>query len=247
MKLTEDYSILTRTAGPADRTLVYGLHADQVADVRVGRRGSQLSLVVLIHGGFWKPAYDRHHTEAMAVALAAAGWTILTLEYRRIPGDPEAMVQDIHTALTSLPSQVPQHNGQVLLIGHSAGGHLVLWAAAALALPALRGVVALAPAADMRLAHDLQLGSGAVQGFLGSHPDHQLALDPMNLAAPVVPVTVIQGEGDQIVPFAVAQSYCRAFPQTRLVVLPETGHFALIDPQTPAWSAVVDELQKLST
>jgi acetyl esterase/lipase len=245
--LTEDYSILTRTAGPADQTLAYGQHADQVADVRLGQRGKQWPLVALIHGGFWKPAYDRHHTEAMAVALAKAGWTVLTLEYRRIPGDPDAMVHDIQTALTTLPSQVTQHNGQLLLIGHSAGGHLALWAAAALSLPALRGVVALAPAADLRLAHGLQLGSGAVQGFLGSHPDQKPALDPMNLAAPVVPVTVIQGEGDQIVPMAVSQSYCRAFPKTRLRALPEVGHFALIDPQTSAWNAVVNELQNLST
>ena len=248
--MTEDYSILTRTAGPADRTLTYGQDPDQMADVRVGQRGAQLPLVVLVHGGFWKPAYDRHHTEAMAVALATAGWAVLSLEYRRIPGDPGAMVQDITTALTVLPAQVPQHNGQLLLIGHSAGGHLVLWAAAAAVLPALpkiRGVVALAPAADLRLAHGLQLGSGAVQAFLGTHPDAQPSFDPMQLPAPAMPVTIIQGEDDQIVPLAVAQSYCRAFSKTQLHVLPGAGHFALIDPHKPAWATVVEALRKLSS
>ena len=66
----------------------------------------------------------------------------------------------------------------------------------------------------------------------------------MQLAAPTAPVTVIHGDADQIVPLAVAQSYCRAFPKTQLRVLPDVGHFALIDPQTPAWATVVDALHK---
>ena len=244
--MAEDLSILTRTATPPDQTLRYGPHPDQVADLRHGARGTLLPLVVVIHGGFWKPAYDRSHAQAMSAALAAAGWSVLTLEYRRTPGQPQDTVQDIAAALSTLVAQATPHNGDVLLIGHSAGGHLVLWAAAALAMPALRGVVALAPAADLRLAHGLQLGSGAVQSFLGTHPDDQPNLDPMNLKAPTVPVTIIQGEDDQVVPLAVAQSYCKAFPATRLVALPAVGHFALIDPFAPAWAAVLEALRALS-
>ena len=244
--MSEDLSILTRKAAPPDHTLRYGAHPDQLADFRRGTRGGQLPLVVVIHGGFWKPAYDRSHAEAMGSALALAGWSVLTLEYRRSPGQPEAMLEDITSALRSLPALVAPHNGDVTLIGHSAGGHLVLWAAATLGLPNLRGVVALAPAADLRLAHGLQLGSGAVQAFLGSPPDQKPSMDPMNLPAPTVPVTLIQGDEDQVVPPAVAQSYCKAFPATRLVALPGVGHFALIDPLTPAWTAVLDALQKLS-
>ena len=244
--MSEDYSILTRKASPADRTLRYGTHPDQVADLRHGTRGGQLPLVVLIHGGFWKPAYDRGHTEAMATALAMAGWSVLTLEYRRTPGQPEAMLQDVESALTTLPSQVKAQNGELLLLGHSAGGHLVLWAAAALALPALRGVVALAPVANLRLANGLQLGAGAVQAFLGAPPDQRPAIDPMNLPAPSVAITIIQGDEDQVVPPAVVQSYCEAFPKTRCRALPAVGHFALIDPQTPTWSVVLEELRALS-
>jgi len=52
--MSEDLSILSRTANPPDATLAYGEHADQVADIRYGARGSDLPLLVLIHGGFWK-------------------------------------------------------------------------------------------------------------------------------------------------------------------------------------------------
>ncbi len=223
--MAEDLSILTRKANPPDLTVAYGSGPDQVGDVRYGQCGAQRPLVVLIHGGFWKPKYDRAHAEAMSSALAAAGWTVLTLEYRRIPGQPDATLQDIAVALETLPTMVDQHNGKLLLMGHSAGGHLVLWAAVTCATPVLQGVVALAPAADLRLAHMLHLGDGAVRGFLGTDPDMRPDADPLQLPAP---------------------AYCAAFPKTRLVQLPDTGHFAVIDPLSSAWPTVVEELYKLS-
>ena len=68
--MEEDLSVLTRKANPPDLTVAYGSEPDQIADIRYGKRGAQLPLVVLIHGGFWKPEYDREHTEAMSSALA---------------------------------------------------------------------------------------------------------------------------------------------------------------------------------
>lgn len=247
--MSEDLSILSRTANPPDLTLSYGDHVDQVADIRYGSKGKELPLLVLIHGGFWKPEYDRAHAEVMSCALAEAGWTTLTLEYRRVSGAPDVTLEDVMSALTSLPAQVQRHNGRVILIGHSAGGHLVLWAAARcaqLGLPlALQGVVALAPAADLQMAHVLNLGDGAVLRFLGQEPKHRADVNPMSLPAPTVAVTIIQGDDDEIVPPAVAASYCAAFPATRLVSLPDCGHFALIDPVTAAWESVLRELRSL--
>ena len=190
--MIEDLSILTRKGLPPDLTIAYGSDPDQVADVRYGQRGADLPLVVLIHGGFWKPQYDRTHSEAMASALAAAGWTVLTLEYRRIPGQPNCTLQDIATALEKLPAMVEQHNGKAILVGHSAGGHLALWAAAKCIAQAnagytLHGVLGLAPAADLRLAHALHLGDGAVHTFLGTDPAARPDVDPMQLPAPTVP------------------------------------------------------------
>jgi len=244
--MAEDLSILTRKANPPDLTVAYGSGPDQVGDIRYGQRGAQLPLVMLIHGGGWKPQYDRVHAEAMSSALAAGGWTVLTLEYRRIPGKPDTTFQDITAAIETLPAMVEQHNGKLLLIGHSAGGHLVLWAAVQCATPMLQGVVALAPVADLRLAHTLHLGDGAVRGFLGTDPAERPDADPMQLPAPAVAVTIVQGGADAVVPPAVAESYCAAFPKTRLVQLPDSGHFAVIDPLSSAWSKVVDELRKLS-
>ncbi len=243
--MTEDLSILTRKASAPDQTIQYGSGPDQVADVRHGRRGAQLPMLVLIHGGFWKPQYDREHVEAMSSALAAAGWTVLTLEYRRIAGDPDATLHDIAAALAAAPAVDAPSNGKILLIGHSAGGHLALWAAAHCAAPTLQGVLALAPAADLRLAHALQLGDGAVGKFLGTDPALRPDVDPMQLPAPEVAVTIVQGSLDEVVPPAVADSYCAAFPRTSLVQLPDSGHFAVIDPSSGAWPVILNALEQL--
>lgn len=240
--MTEDLSILSRAGVAPDLTLTYGDDADQVADIRYGSRGSDLPLLVFIHGGFWKPEYDRVHAQAMSSALAQAGWTTLTLEYRRISGQPDVSLQDVKTALTVLPKQLKQHSGRVILIGHSAGGHLVLWAASQTSAIELQGVLALAPAADLQMAYAMELGEKAVERFLGVDPIHRPDVNPMHLAAPKTKVTAIQGAADEIVPPAVTLSYCTAFPNTRLVSLADCGHFALIDPQSSAWASVVEEI-----
>ena len=243
--MSEDLTVLTRSANPPDLSLTYGVSPDQVADIRYGQRGSELPLLVVIHGGFWKPEYDRAHAEAMSSALALAGWTTLTLEYRRVSGEPDVTLQDILSALENLPGRVTQHNGQLLLVGHSAGGHLALWAAARCSDLRLQGVLALAPAADLQMAHELNLGDGAVQRFLGEPPENRPDVNPMCLPAPTIAVTLLQGSEDEIVPPALAASYCAVFPQTRLVQLPSSGHFALIDQTSKAWAAVLNELAHL--
>lgn len=243
--MPEDLSILTRTANPPDATIAYGDEADQIADIRYGARGSELPLLVLIHGGFWKPEYDRAHVEVMSTALAEAGWTTLTLEYRRVSGQPDVTIQDISAAIDALPSRINRHSGKLLLVGHSAGGHLVLWAAAQNRKAPIQGVLALAPAADLDMAHSLNLGDGAVQRFLGEAPSKRPDINPMLLATPATAVTILQGIEDEIVPPALATSYCTAFSNTRLVQIADAGHFALIDPANKAWASVVFELRLL--
>lgn len=242
--MTEDLSVLSRPGAAPDASLRYGADPDQVADLRLGSRAAELPLLVFIHGGFWKPEYDRQHAAALSTALAQAGWSVLTLEYRRIPGQAYAMLDDVRAALSQLPGQISQHNGEMLVCGHSAGGHLALWVASQLS--GVRAALALAPAADLQMAHELDLGEAAVRRFLGCEPAQCRDIDPMHIAAPACPVVIVQGQQDEIVPPALAISYCAKFPQTRLVQLNECGHFALIDPLSSAWPAVIRELGRLS-
>jgi acetyl esterase/lipase len=246
MDMADDRSVLTRAARAPDEVVTYGTEPDQVADVRFGdARAEQRPLILIIHGGFWRPAYDRTHTGPMAEALAAAGWTVASAEYRRIPHDPDTMVGDVALALDLLPGRVQHHNGNVVLVGHSAGGHLVLWASSRHRTPQLLGTLALAPVADLRLAYERHLGDDAVIAFLATDPQSRADLDPRRSPSPEIPVTIVHGDQDDIVPLELSRSYVSAHRKTHLVRAHGAGHFAVIDPLSTTWPLVVEQLEKL--
>lgn len=241
----EDRSVLARPAPGPDRELRYADHPDAVVDLRAGGPGAAgRPLVVVVHGGFWRPAYDRVHVRPLTAALAGAGWTTAAVEYRRVPGRPDDTVDDVAAALALLagdPEVAGASDGRIVLVGHSAGGHLALQAAADPRTPALAGVVALAPVADLVLAEELALDGDAVRAFLGGAAADRPDLDPVRQPSPDAPVTVVHGTADDIVPPAVARSYVAAHPAARLVEV-EGGHFVVIDPAGGAWPAVLAAL-----
>ena len=242
--MIEDESVLTRVVAAPDRVVTYGDDPDQAADVWLGAGGDANPLLVIVHGGFWRPQYGRDQIAPMAVALAQAGWSVAAIGYRRVPGDPDVSVDDVRRALDVLPSRISHHDGRVLAVGHSAGGHLVLMAAVQPAT-ALCGVLALAPAADLRMAEALALGNGAAVAYLGGTADTRPDLDPCRAPAPRVPTGLLHGDADAVVPLRVSESFHRAHRDVQLERLPDTGHIALIDPLSDAWPYVVDALAAL--
>jgi acetyl esterase/lipase len=243
----DDDSVLTRRAREPDEVTTYGNDADQIADVRFGVEGaSSRPLVLIVHGGFWRPQYDRVHTGPMAEAISVAGWTVASVEYRRVPGEPEKTLQDVSDALAKLPAKVSRHNGKVVLVGHSAGGHLVLWLSSARRTPQLIGTLALAPAADLRLAHELNLGDGAAEAFIGADPRTRPDLDPALRPSPQIPTVIVQGDSDGVVPPSLVDSYSASHSAVRVVRLMGAGHYAPIDPLSTVWPTILKELRALA-
>ena len=237
----EDRSVLDRPARDPDRVWSYGADPGQVADL-YRATGPERGSVVLIHGGFWRPDYDRTHLRPMAAALADLGYLVLLPEYARRPGDPDAALSDLRLALAEAPTVLP---GQPpVVIGHSAGGHLALVLAGDPQPPAV-GVLALAPVADLADAERADLDGGAVRDFLGGAAWLRADLDPCRRDAPHVPTRVIHGMSDAIVPVRLSETYA-ARTKTPLSALAGTGHFALIDPQSDAWPTVLAEVTALA-
>lgn len=212
---SEDRSVLSREARPPDLAL-------PEADVYFGEPARPL--VMLIHGGFWRPEYDRTHLRPMAATLSDLGWPVYSIEYRRDPGNPRATVEDVRAALAAV-------NRDVIVVGHSAGGHLAL-------LMNSERTIALAPAADLTLARELDLDDGAVSAFVGDH-----GLDEFQPKTDQA--VIIHGTADEVVPISVSEAYLARQPSCRLVRLQGEGHFALIDPLSKAWPIVIDELDRL--
>lgn len=233
--------VLSRPAPEPDRTVAYGEHPDQVLEMWPrGEPGRPT--VVIVHGGFWRPRFDRVHARPMATALHDAGWPVCSLEYRRVPGDPEASVADVVAGLRVAGEHAG--DGGLVTVGHSAGGHLVLLQAVTHP-DTVRGTVALAPVADLALSERRNLGGGAVGEYLGGPASAHQHLDPARLAAPPGPVRIVHGDRDDRVPLEISESYVRTRTGPRLVAVPGAGHFALIDPLSEAWPAVVDEIRSV--
>jgi pimeloyl-ACP methyl ester carboxylesterase len=131
-------------------------------------------------------------------------------------------------------------------MGHSAGGHLCLYAGVANSTSTLIGAVALAPAADLQMAEKMKLGEGATAAFLGVSAAERADLDPARMASPTIDATIVHGLADAIVPVALAESYVAKHPATRLTKLDGCGHFAVIDPLSTAWPTVIHELRRFT-
>jgi acetyl esterase/lipase len=232
-----------------DAVVRYDDHDDALIDVHVPETANGIT-VLLLHGGFWKTAYDRTHTRTMAVALTKAGFLVATPEYRRVgpagAGGWPRTGADVRRAATRLPEllgEVGQQLGTLRVVGHSAGGHLALWLATQAAtqhLPIDR-VVALAPVCDLREAIRLGLGSDAARAFLGGidpeEADPMVLLDPR----PATDVVVVHGIEDDVVPVSLSRGLVARHPWVRLEEVPG-GHFEVIEPGSVAWPTVVSAL-----
>ncbi|WP_052390815.1 alpha/beta hydrolase family protein [Streptomyces sp. NRRL B-24484] len=251
-------------------TIAYGPHPDQVADLHLPRSGpgqAPAPLVLLLHGGLWREPYDRSGLSPLAADLASRGWAAANVEYRRVGGGggwPTTFL-DVARAADLLPAEVGRvaggavDPGRVLLLGHSAGGHLALWAGLRHRLPEgapgrsaeaprLAGVVALAPVADLHATYDLGPGGEAVADLLGGGPaqvaERYAAADPAALGKVDLPTVVVHGEQDRSVPVELARRYAETCG-ARLLTPGNCGHFDLVDPRTPAWPEVLAAMDDL--
>ncbi len=227
-------------------------------------------VVVLLHGGFWKAMYTKRLMTPLASDVTQRGWAAWNLEYRRVgsfsPGGWPATFDDVAAGIDHLGALAAIHHldlDRVVAVGHSAGGHLALWAAGRGRLPPgapgasvgvrLRGVVGLGAVSDLVRAASLGLGGGAVARLLGGGPERRperyAVADPIVLLPLGVPQALVHGDRDGAVPVALSRGYVEravaAGDRAVLAALPGVGHMELIDPDSPAWAAAVTEIERL--
>lgn len=262
-RLIRDF-LLTR-----GRSFSYGPHRSQRADLHLPRdSGSRPPLMVLIHGGSWRARYGKIVMRGLAGDLLRRGWAVWNIEYRRVGdggGWPETF-EDVAAAIDHLAElDAPFDLERVSVLGHSAGGHLALWAcsrdhlppgapghlAGPARVPAER-VIALAGVCDLAGAYRIW-GGGAARALMGGGreevPERYDTGDPIRLLPPSAPVLLVHGTLDETVSVKLSRSYERAARASGGVVeLVEIAgdagrHRAHIDPRGAAWAVVTRRLE----
>ncbi|MDL5159346.1 alpha/beta hydrolase family protein [Actinomycetospora termitidis] len=265
-----------RPGTPEPTPLRYGPDPAQYAVLHLppGAPRAPLPVVVVIHGGYWRAAYGLELGTPLAVDLTNSDVAVLNVEYRRVGaggGFPQTL-SDVAAAIDLLATEGVRTArsagreldlGKVVLLGHSAGGHLAAWAGSRTRLQAPAtgadpvvvpaGVVSQAGVLDLVAGAQQNLGGGAVVDLLGGDPVTQAAryavASPTALVPAPCPVVAVHGTADDVVPIDQSRRYVAAATaargQARLVELPGVDHFQLIDPATSAWNIIRGEVLDL--
>ncbi|MDY7099847.1 MAG: alpha/beta hydrolase [Actinomycetota bacterium] len=240
--------------------IAYGDGPSQFGELWLPDADGPSPVVVLVHGGFWRDTFGLDLMDDLAADLVATGRAVWNIEYRRV-GEPgggwPGTLDDVAAAvdhIAVLAGDHPLDPGRLAIVGHSAGGHLALWAAgrASLAADAPGGgprvvpaiAVGLAPVVDLVGAAEDGVGLGAVDALLGGAPDE--LPDHYDVATPAltgdVPVVVVRGDADIVVPDPYTLPPGALPAVVEVVDVAGADHFDLIDPGHEAWAAVVERL-----
>jgi len=183
----------------------------------------------VVHGGSWKANVNLIHSGHLCTALQELSVTTWNVEYRRV-GDPgggwPGSYEDVLAAVSFARSLPNVDQGRIVLVGHSAGGHLVLLAAARAHLP----VIAIAAVSDL-------VGWPTEQSaaFLGTaSPADASPLHALPIGARQI---LVHGTNDDVVPYSLSHRYVGAATEREddatLLMLEGAGHFEPIDPLAP--------------
>ena len=266
--------VAAQAPASAGTKIAYGTESPhQFGVLRVPEGQGPHPVALVIHGGCWGAQFDYRHIETLAERLTARGLATWVIEYRRIgnPGGgwPGTFVDIALGAdyIRELAAWYPLDAGRVVAVGHSAGGHLALWLAARSRVPAdsevsvgeplpLIGVVALAGITDLR---NYALGSGtcnaAVSDLMGGlardHGDRYRQVNPWDLLPFDLPIALVHGANDAIVPVAQSRRFAKAQTEAGIPVsmdlIGRAGHFDVVAPFAPAWATVERRILELTT
>ena len=255
------------TAKP-DARLRYGDQASQIVDLWLPAGPGPHPVVIMLHGGCWiESVASLNLQDFVAADLRAHGVAVWNVEYRRLGeagGGYPGTFQDVATAVDLLGKDAAKYHlklDHVVAVGHSAGGHLGLWAAARRNLAKssplwsahpqrIDAVVAIGELGDL---HDDPpvvaggCGGDTVAKLVGpptaQHPDVYADTSPDLLEPSPAREILIHGAADTTISPPRAGEDYRASAERRggkpeLIVIPGANHFDLITPETDAWAKV---------
>jgi acetyl esterase/lipase len=242
------------------RSYRYGPERSQRGDLYLPRGAGPHPVMAVLHGGSWQKRYGKLVMRGVGADLVRRGWAVWNIEYRRLGegGGWPATFEDVGRAIDHLARlDAPLDLDGVSVLGHSAGGHLALWAAGRHRLPEgapgaapaieIKRAIGQAPVSDLAGAYR-QWHGGAARALMGGSPEdfpERYSIgDPLELVPLGMPTLLVHGVRDVTVSIAVSRRYAeRSLERGGSVELVEIegeagAHRAHIDPRGEAWAAV---------
>lgn len=236
----------------------YGADSLQWGVLRLPEGPGPFPVLVMMHGGCWVGLHRAGHVEPLVEALTARGWATWNLSHRNANdagGGWFGTFEDVGAGidfLRVLAGNHPIDTTRVVTMGHSAGGHLALWAA--MREPAshplrLAGAVSLGGIPDLH-AHAVQdpnpCGDGVDQ-LLGGRPEEQpdryAAVSPAAHLPLGVPQLFLHGRHDYVVPWQQIEAYAEAASDAgddvTVRFFEDASHFEVIAPRSAVWQASI--------
>ena len=233
----------------ATQTIRYGEDPSQFAELTLPT-ATPRGVVVVIHGGFWKAAYDLSLGRPLAADLVEKGWAALNIEYRRvgIGGGVPSTLDDVRAAIATLDGRgldltAGRHPGPLGRRPPRGVGRVTR------STPVTH-VISQAGVLDLVAADREGLGSGAVAALLG-HPagPADAEADPRQQLPLDVPVWCVHATDDDTVPVSQSREYVAAATAAgaRAELIEVAGdHFVVIDPGHDAWRRTVEILDGIA-
>lgn len=230
--------LTARPVPQADTSFAYGPHASNRIDLYLPESGDAAVTAVILHGGCWLNQFDRRYMSHLARELASRGIAAAVAGYRRIGdegGGWPGTGQDVALAFDHVARLPDVAGDRILVVGHSAGGHLALWLGGE--RDRIDAVAGLAAITDLSgygsgdgSCNQAVARLGAAEALAGADPLRREPLDNLVL---------ISGAQDGIVPPEYGARYALAASIPHHI-LEEAGHFDLVAPWTPAGRRVAD-------
>jgi 3-dehydroquinate dehydratase type II len=233
--------LVHRSAMPFERT-PYGALPDQFGDLRLPEKDGQY-LIVVVHGGLWKHEWTLDTIEGIAVDLTRRGYVTWNLEYRRVGlggGWPESF-DDVAAAVEAAPELTGIDAKHTVVLGHSAGGAMALWAGGLDKDVAPGLVVGLAAMPDLVRAEEEGIGQGSVRKLLGRTRPDPSEYSPLHRLPTGTDTVIAVADGDELVPISHGKDYAAAASAAgdSVEFIEISGlHSSFLGPETAAWKDV---------
>ena len=251
--------------------IAYGSAPSQYVELFMPPGDGPFPVVVLIHGGCWVKEFQGIvQMRNIAGALIQRGIAVWNIEYRRIDEDGggyPGTYQDASAALDMLIAEAHARHldsNRLVVMGHSAGGHLAQWLAARRNLPVtsplyqpnafpIREVIGLGSIGDLRhRTETIKNICGVDVVKLTGHAsaarsDVYADTSPAELLPSGNHTVLVNGDLDHVSPPQTAVAYAKrahkAGDALDTIVLPQASHFDEVSAASPAWAVILPLIQ----